>query len=124
MENYTDFSCQIVFCPNDDVVIQDMDMFNDYLVLFLNKNGLPMLCSIDMPIKAHTKVFLINLALYFFSVPWCSYIFTKVCFYFCSIWMILFLGIFLFHLIHAVLPRVQTTTSRALYTEWFFRLLW
>ncbi|KAG7589464.1 Peptidase S9A N-terminal domain [Arabidopsis suecica] len=46
---------QTVFCPNEDVVIQDMDMFNDYLVLFLNKKGLPMLCSIDMPIKANTK---------------------------------------------------------------------
>ncbi|XP_010415530.1 PREDICTED: uncharacterized protein LOC104701531 [Camelina sativa] len=46
---------QIVFCPNDEVLIQDMDMFNDYLVLFLNKNGFPMLCSIDMPVKANMK---------------------------------------------------------------------
>ncbi|KAG7658931.1 Alpha/Beta hydrolase fold [Arabidopsis suecica] len=46
---------QTVFRPDDDVVIQDMDMFNDYLVLYLNKKGLPMLCSIDMPIKANTK---------------------------------------------------------------------
>ncbi|EOA34106.1 hypothetical protein CARUB_v10021611mg [Capsella rubella] len=46
---------QIVFCPDDDVVIQDMDMFNDYLVLFLTKKGSPMICSIDMPIKANMK---------------------------------------------------------------------
>ncbi|XP_024015335.1 uncharacterized protein LOC18007840 [Eutrema salsugineum] len=46
---------QIVFYPDDDVVIQDMDMFNDYLVLFLTKKGLPMLCSIDMPMKANIK---------------------------------------------------------------------
>ncbi|KAG2322656.1 hypothetical protein Bca4012_057352 [Brassica carinata] len=46
---------QSVFCPDDDVVIQDMDMFNDYLVLFLSKKGSPMICSIDMPIKANTK---------------------------------------------------------------------
>ncbi|XP_013592303.1 PREDICTED: protease 2 [Brassica oleracea var. oleracea] len=46
---------QVVFCPDDDVVIQDMDMFNDYLVLFFSKNGSPMLCSIDMPMKANTK---------------------------------------------------------------------
>ncbi|KAF3518001.1 hypothetical protein DY000_02063401 [Brassica cretica] len=46
---------QVVFCPDDDVVIQDMDMFDDYLVLFLSKEGSPMLCSIDMPMKANTK---------------------------------------------------------------------
>ncbi|KAF8074245.1 hypothetical protein N665_1117s0001 [Sinapis alba] len=46
---------QTVFCSDDDVVIQDMDMFNDYLVLFLSKKGSPMLCSIDMPMKANTK---------------------------------------------------------------------
>lgn len=46
---------QVVFCPDDDVVIEDMDMFSDYLVLFLSKEGSPMLCSIDMPMKANTK---------------------------------------------------------------------
>ncbi|KAJ4874619.1 Prolyl oligopeptidase family protein [Raphanus sativus] len=46
---------QVVFCPDDDVVIQDMDMFNDYLVFFLSKKGSPMICSIDMPMEANTK---------------------------------------------------------------------
>lgn len=56
--NTTDLCCQTVFFPDDDdVVIQDMDMFNDYLVLFLRKNGLPMLCSMDMPMKANAEVF-------------------------------------------------------------------
>lgn len=54
--NTTYCSCQVVFCPDDDVVIEDMDMFSDYLVLFLSKEGSPMLCSIDMPMKANTKV--------------------------------------------------------------------
>lgn len=47
---------QVVFCPDDDVVIQDMDMFNDYLVFFLSKKGSPMICSIDMPMEANMKV--------------------------------------------------------------------
>ncbi|XP_009105452.1 protease 2 [Brassica rapa] len=46
---------QVVFFPDDDVVIEDMDMFSDYLVLFFSKKGSPMLCSIDMPMKANTK---------------------------------------------------------------------
>ncbi|CAD5316706.1 unnamed protein product [Arabidopsis thaliana] len=53
---------------NDDVVIQDMDMFNDYLVLYLNKKGLPMLCSIDMPIKANTK-HMDDLVPWYFPLP-------------------------------------------------------
>ncbi|KAG7586369.1 Alpha/Beta hydrolase fold [Arabidopsis thaliana x Arabidopsis arenosa] len=59
---------QTVFCPNDDVVIQDMDMFNDYLVLFLNQKGVPMLCSIDMPIKANTK-HMDDLVPWYFPLP-------------------------------------------------------
>ncbi|KFK41330.1 hypothetical protein AALP_AA2G115900 [Arabis alpina] len=59
---------QTVFYPDDDVVIQDMDMFNDYLVLFLNKNGLPMLCSMDMPMKANTK-HMEDLNPWYFPVP-------------------------------------------------------
>ncbi|AEE34876.1 Prolyl oligopeptidase family protein [Arabidopsis thaliana] len=59
---------QTVFRPDDDVVIQDMDMFNDYLVLYLNKKGLPMLCSIDMPIKANTK-HMDDLVPWYFPLP-------------------------------------------------------
>ncbi|CAN8236042.1 unnamed protein product [Cochlearia groenlandica] len=55
ISNTNEFYFQTVFCPDDDVVIQDMDMFNDFIVLFLSKKGLPMICSIDMPIKANTK---------------------------------------------------------------------
>ncbi|KAL1218505.1 hypothetical protein V5N11_001673 [Cardamine amara subsp. amara] len=59
---------QTVFFPDDDIVIQDMDMFNDYLVLFLNKKGSPMLCSIDMPIKANTK-HMEDLSPWYFPLP-------------------------------------------------------
>ncbi|CAH2066286.1 unnamed protein product [Thlaspi arvense] len=59
---------QTVFFPDDDVVIQDMDMFNGYLVLFLNKKGSPSLCSIDTPMKANTKR-MEDLDPWYFPVP-------------------------------------------------------
>ncbi|CAA7053610.1 unnamed protein product [Microthlaspi erraticum] len=59
---------QTVFCPDDDVVIQDMDMFNDYLVLSLSKKGLPMICSIDMPTKANTT-HMADLNPWYFPLP-------------------------------------------------------
>ncbi|XP_010521477.1 PREDICTED: uncharacterized protein LOC104800376 isoform X1 [Tarenaya hassleriana] len=46
---------QTVIHPDDNDSIQDMDMFDDYMVLFLNKNGLPVISSIDMPIRANPK---------------------------------------------------------------------
>lgn len=33
-----------------------MDVFSGHLVLFVNKNGVPMLCSINLPLDANHKV--------------------------------------------------------------------
>ncbi|KAF8781070.1 hypothetical protein HU200_001043 [Digitaria exilis] len=41
---------QTVAFPGSYCTIQDMDIFHDNLVLFLQKNGTPLFCSIDMPI--------------------------------------------------------------------------
>jgi hypothetical protein len=35
-----------------------MDIFNGHLVLFVNKKGFPMFCSIDLPINVNCKVFI------------------------------------------------------------------
>lgn len=33
-----------------------MDMSDEHLVLFLDKKGFPMLCSIDLPVNVDSKV--------------------------------------------------------------------
>lgn len=38
------------------MTICDMDIFNGHLVLLLNKKGLPVLCSLDLPIQNDSKV--------------------------------------------------------------------
>lgn len=47
---------QIAVLPSEDMAFHDMDIFDGHLVLSLNKNGFPMLCSIDLPIKLGSKV--------------------------------------------------------------------
>ncbi|KAL0424858.1 UNVERIFIED_CONTAM: Protease 2 [Sesamum radiatum] len=42
---------QNVIMPGEDTCLEDMDIFNGHLVLFLNKKGSPLICSIDMPIE-------------------------------------------------------------------------
>lgn len=42
--------------PGDDIYVEDMDIFNGHLVLFLNKDGSPSICSIDLPIDTNCKV--------------------------------------------------------------------
>ncbi|KAK8604288.1 hypothetical protein V6N13_099235 [Hibiscus sabdariffa] len=46
---------QNIFFPSEDTSLQDMDIFNGHLVLCLNKNGFPMMCSIDLPISVDCK---------------------------------------------------------------------
>ena len=38
--------------------LQDMDIYNQHLVLSVNKNGFPMLCSVNLPINFNHKVLL------------------------------------------------------------------
>lgn len=42
--------------PGEDICLEDMDIFNGHLVLFLNKKGSPSICSINMPIDADPEV--------------------------------------------------------------------
>ncbi|XP_077237637.1 prolyl oligopeptidase family protein [Tasmannia lanceolata] len=46
---------QDIILPGQDVIFEDMDMFDGHLVLFLRRRGFPLICSIDMPIDANCK---------------------------------------------------------------------
>ncbi|KAK6157767.1 hypothetical protein DH2020_012015 [Rehmannia glutinosa] len=39
-----------IIMPGEDICLEDMDIFHEHLVLFLNKTGSPLICSINMPI--------------------------------------------------------------------------
>ncbi|KAL0538823.1 hypothetical protein IC582_022982 [Cucumis melo] len=43
---------QDIVLQSEDFSIQDMDIFSGHLVLFVNKNGVSMLCSINLPLDA------------------------------------------------------------------------
>lgn len=51
------FSFQNIILPGEDISLQDMDIFNGHLVLFVSKKGVPMLCSINLSINFECKVF-------------------------------------------------------------------
>jgi hypothetical protein len=42
--------------PEEGTTFQDMDIFHSNLVIFLHKEGLPMFCSIDLPIDPNIQV--------------------------------------------------------------------
>ncbi|KAJ0094632.1 hypothetical protein Patl1_16632 [Pistacia atlantica] len=62
---------QNIIFPGEDISVQDMDIFNGHLVLFLNKKGVPMICSISLPINFDCKhqMELENLNPWFFPLP-------------------------------------------------------
>ncbi|XP_021308980.1 uncharacterized protein LOC8063744 isoform X2 [Sorghum bicolor] len=62
---------QIVTLPAPDCTIQDMDIFHDNLVLYLQKNGTPLFCSINMPIDVDVQEpkELDDLNPWFFPIP-------------------------------------------------------
>ncbi|CAD6224538.1 unnamed protein product [Miscanthus lutarioriparius] len=62
---------QIVTLPTPDCTIQDMDIFHDNLVLYLQKNGTPLFCSINMPIDVDVQEpkELDDLNPWFFPIP-------------------------------------------------------
>ncbi|KAK6133978.1 hypothetical protein DH2020_032280 [Rehmannia glutinosa] len=39
-----------IIMPGEDICLEDMDIFHEHLVLFFNKKGSPLICSINMPI--------------------------------------------------------------------------
>ncbi|XP_059655634.1 uncharacterized protein LOC132302731 [Cornus florida] len=79
--NYSLVRCQVedaqlanwqrIIVPSEDTCLQDMDIFNGHLVLFLNKNGSPLICSINMPIDVGNKNHMLidNLNPWFFPLP-------------------------------------------------------
>ncbi|KAM0941718.1 putative oligopeptidase B [Dioscorea sansibarensis] len=62
---------QDVVLPGPDVTFQDMDMFNGHLVLSLEKEGVPMLCSINMPVNVDNEQakYIEDLNPWFFPLP-------------------------------------------------------
>ncbi|KAI9105048.1 hypothetical protein K1719_022764 [Acacia pycnantha] len=46
---------QNIILPPKDMSICDMDIFNGHLVLLFNKKGLPVLCSLNLPVKNDCK---------------------------------------------------------------------
>ncbi|CAK9142472.1 unnamed protein product [Ilex paraguariensis] len=62
---------QNVLMPSKDIIVQDMDIFNEHLVLSLNKKGSPVICSIKMPIDANceNQVTIEDLNPWFFPLP-------------------------------------------------------
>ncbi|PON76732.1 Peptidase S9A, prolyl oligopeptidase [Trema orientale] len=62
---------QNIILPREDFTIQDMDMFDGFLVLFLNRKGNPSFCSINLPISVDCEDLLEigNLNAWFFPLP-------------------------------------------------------
>ncbi|XVE91683.1 hypothetical protein REPUB_Repub01dG0031500 [Reevesia pubescens] len=55
VEDIQSTTWQNIFYPIEDTSLQDMDIFDGHLVLFLNKKGFPMICSIALPINVDCK---------------------------------------------------------------------
>lgn len=51
------FQLQSIILPDKDTSLCDMDIFNGYLVLFFTKKGLPLLCSLNLPMQIDFKVY-------------------------------------------------------------------
>ncbi|KAH9707826.1 prolyl oligopeptidase family protein [Citrus sinensis] len=62
---------QNIILPGEDISLQDMDIFDGHLVLFVSKKGVPMLCSINLSINFECKyqMEIENLNPWFFPLP-------------------------------------------------------
>ncbi|KAJ1412096.1 Peptidase S9, prolyl oligopeptidase, catalytic domain [Sesbania bispinosa] len=60
-----------IILPDKDMSLCDMDIFNGHLILFLNKKGLPLLCSLNFPIQIDFKdqVYIQDLKPWYFPLP-------------------------------------------------------
>ncbi|KAL8533558.1 hypothetical protein ACS0TY_009817 [Phlomoides rotata] len=60
-----------IIVPGVDNCLEDMDIFNAQLVLFVNKNGSPSICSIDIPIDFDSEkaIEIDDLNPWYFPVP-------------------------------------------------------
>ncbi|WMV28034.1 hypothetical protein MTR67_021419 [Solanum verrucosum] len=71
VENLQSTCLQNIIEPSEDIFIQDMDMFNEHLVLFLNKEGSSSICSVDMRtiINCEEQMKIDGLNPWFFPLP-------------------------------------------------------
>ncbi|XP_060669574.1 uncharacterized protein LOC107429092 [Ziziphus jujuba] len=71
VEDIQSANWQNIILPSEDFALQDMDVFYGHLVLFLNKKGNPMLCSINLPINidCEHKKEIEDLNPWFFPLP-------------------------------------------------------
>ncbi|MCD7467948.1 hypothetical protein HAX54_005659 [Datura stramonium] len=71
VENLQSTCLQNIIEPSGDIFIQDMDMFNEHLVLFLNKEGSSSICSVDMRtiINCEEQMKIDELNPWFFPLP-------------------------------------------------------
>ncbi|XP_050905337.1 uncharacterized protein LOC127119193 isoform X2 [Lathyrus oleraceus] len=62
---------QNIILPDKDTRLCDLDIFNGHLVLFLNKKGLPLLCSLNLPFQIDFKnqVYIQDLKPWYFPLP-------------------------------------------------------
>ncbi|XP_057996268.1 uncharacterized protein LOC110643906 [Hevea brasiliensis] len=62
---------QSIILPSEDMNFQDMDIFSGHLVLFLQKKGFPLLCSINLPFKVdcESQLEVDDLDPWFFPLP-------------------------------------------------------
>ncbi|XP_026660273.1 protease 2 [Phoenix dactylifera] len=62
---------QAIVLPDEGITFQDMDIFHGYLVLFLHQKGIPLFCSINMPVDVNIKqaIKIEDLNPWFFPVP-------------------------------------------------------
>ncbi|KAL8157387.1 hypothetical protein AgCh_002182 [Apium graveolens] len=71
VEDVREAKWETIIVPSEDISIHDMDIFNEHLVLFLNRNGLSQICSIKLPIddcfKKEMKID--NLNPWYFPLP-------------------------------------------------------
>ncbi|XP_050372148.1 uncharacterized protein LOC126790059 isoform X1 [Argentina anserina] len=70
-EDLQSSSWQNIILPSEDFSIQDMDMFDGHLVLFLNRKDYSTFCSIDLPMAVDCKhqVKIEDLDPWFFPLP-------------------------------------------------------
>ncbi|GAB4840171.1 hypothetical protein Ancab_020936 [Ancistrocladus abbreviatus] len=71
VEDICSTNWQNIILPHEDTSLQDMDIFNEHLVLFLNQKGNSVICSIDLPmdIKCKNVMEIEDLNPWFFPVP-------------------------------------------------------
>lgn len=66
-EVFSSANWQTVILPSENFSLQDIDIFNGHLVLFLNKNGSPAICSLNLPIEDQMEFQCLNP--WFFPLP-------------------------------------------------------